>query len=371
MTPDLLQVIAENGTATSKKGAPLSKRDRLELYRVMVMTRALDERAIQLQRQGRIGFYVPSTGQEGTHVGAAFALGTDDWVFPSYRDPGIALLRGVPVVEMLHQCYGNAADNTRGRQMPVHYSFKKTNFVSISSPIATQVVQAAGAAMAMKIRKEPRVAMTFFGDGATSANDFHTGLNFAGVFAAPCVFVCENNGWAISVPLQTQTACTTIAAKAEAYGMPGVRVDGNDVLAVYTAAKEAVERARSGGGPTLIEAVTFRMGPHSSSDDPKRYRDQALCDAWKKKDPIERFKQFLERDGTLDEKSDRELRERCAAELEAAVQEAEKVGPPAVSTLFEDVFAEKTPQLAEQDAQLKDALQRGAISRGHHGAFPL
>jgi 2-oxoisovalerate dehydrogenase E1 component alpha subunit len=371
MSPDLLQVMTEDSAAATRKTPPLQKAQLLELYRVMVLTRALDERAIQLQRQGRIGFYVPSTGQEGTHVGAAFALGKDDWVYPSYRDPGIALLRGIPVVEMLHQCYGNAQDNTRGRQMPVHYSFKRANFVSISSPIATQVVQAAGTAMAMKIRKRGEVAMTFFGDGATSANDFHTGLNFAGVFGAPCVFVCENNGWAISVPLSGQTACETIAAKAEAYGMPGVRVDGNDVLAVYAAAREAVERARSGGGPTLIEAVTFRMGPHSSSDDPKRYRDQALCDDWKKKDPIDCFKRYLEKRNVLTETLDREIRARCAAELESAVDQAEKVGPPPVSTLFDDVFAERTPQLEEQHAVIKDALSRGVVARGHHGEFPL
>ncbi len=371
MSPELLQVIAENGAPSTHEAPVLEKQELLRLYRAMVMTRALDERAIQLQRQGRIGFYVPSTGQEGSHVGAAFALAPEDWVFPSYRDQGVALLRGATVVELLHQCFANAKDNTRGRQMPVHYSFKKLNFVSVSSPIATQVVQAAGTAMAMKIRKERRVAMTFFGDGATSANDFHTGLNFAGVFAAPCVFVCENNGWAISVPLEGQTASTTIAAKAEAYGMPGVRVDGNDVLAVYSAAKQAVDRARAGQGPTLIEAVTFRMGPHSSSDDPKRYRDPALCEAWKKKDPIERFRQHLTRKRLLTAELDREILDGCAAEIERAVVEAEKVGPPAVSTLFEDVFAARTPQLEQQWEAIKDAVGRGVVGKGPHGEFPL
>jgi 2-oxoisovalerate dehydrogenase E1 component alpha subunit len=371
MTPEMLQVIAEDGAPATHEAPPLEEAALLELYRVMVLTRTLDDRALQLQRQGRIGFYVPSTGQEGSHVGAAFALAKDDWVFPSYRDPGVALLRGVPVVELVHQCYGNARDNTRGRQMPVHYSFRKAGFVSVSSPIATQIVQAAGAATAMKIRKEPRVALTFFGDGATSANDFHTGMNFAGVFQAPCVFVCENNGWAISVPLQGQTASRTIAAKAEAYGMPGVRVDGNDVLAVYSAARQAVERARAGRGPTLIESVTFRMGPHSSSDDPKRYRDPALCEAWSKKDPIDRFRQHLERRGVLSAARDGKIRQACKAEVEAAIEEAEKTGPPAVSTLFDDVFAERTAQLAEQHEALRGALERGVVSRGHDGAFPL
>jgi 2-oxoisovalerate dehydrogenase E1 component alpha subunit len=372
MTPDLLQVMSEPGGATATAAPPdLSDADLRKLYRVMVLTRLLDERAIKLQRQGRIGFYVPAEGQEASHVGSAFALGADDWVYPSYRDPGIALLRGVPVVEMMHQCYANAADNTRGRQMPVHYSFKKANLVSISSPIATQIIQATGTAMAMKIRKDPRVVMTWFGDGATSANDFHTGLNFAGVFASPCVFVCENNGWAISVPLEGQTASASIAVKAEAYGMPGVRVDGNDVLAVYAAAKQAVARARAGHGPTLIESVTFRIGAHSSSDDASRYRDPALCEAWKKKDPIDRFKRYLTQKKLLSAKDDEAVHKSCADELQSAIEAAEKMGPPAVSTLFDDVFAQRTAQLDAQHEALKDALQRGVVSKGHHGEFPL
>jgi len=193
MSTEMVQVIGNDGAPASHAPPQLADSDLKNLYRVMVLTRMVDERAIKLQRQGRIGFYVPSTGQEASHIGAALALQSDDWVYPSYRDPGITLLRGITVAELLNQCYGNSADHTLGRQMPVHYSFKKIRFVSISSPIATQVVQAAGTAMAMKIRKDPHVAMAFFGDGATSANDFHTGLNFAGVFAAPCVFVCENN----------------------------------------------------------------------------------------------------------------------------------------------------------------------------------
>jgi 2-oxoisovalerate dehydrogenase E1 component alpha subunit len=371
MSTELVQVIGNDGAPASHAPPKLSDAELKHLYRVMVLTRMLDERAIKLQRQGRIGFYVPSTGQEASHIGAALALEADDWVYPSYRDPGIALLRGISVLEMLNQCYGNSADHTLGRQMPVHYSYKKINFVSISSPIATQVIQAAGTAMAMKIQKTQNVAMTFFGDGATSANDFHTGLNFAGVFAAPCVFVCENNGWAISVPLEGQTAATTIAAKAEGYGMPGVRVDGNDVLAVYSAARQAVERARSGRGPTLIESVTFRMGPHSSSDDPTRYRDVKLCEAWAKKDPIERFRNYLQRTKRWTPDLEREVRTGCENEIEQAIQQAEKVAPPAVSTMFEDVYAERTPQLTEQWTALKDALQRGVVSKGHHGEFPL
>ncbi len=371
MTLELVQVMAESGTAANHAAPALKKEQLLEIYRVMVLTRQLDERAMKLQRQGRIGFYVPALGQEASHIGSAAALEAADWVFPSYRDPGIALLRGVSVAEMMHQCYGNAADNTRGRQMPVHYSYKKKNFVSISSPIGTQIIQAVGAAMAMKIRKEPHVAITYFGDGSTSSNDFHTGMNFAGVYAAPCIFVCENNGWAISVPLEGQTASATMAAKAEAYGMPGVRVDGNDVLAVYAATKQAVERARAGQGPTLIETVTFRMGGHSSSDDPSRYRDPKVCEVWKKRDPIDRFKAWLEQQKMLSPAQEQEIRARGEAELQAAIEAAEKVGPPAVSTMFDDVFAKRSQQLEAQWEELKDALQRGVMSKGHHGEFPL
>lgn len=371
MSPELISVMGDAGVAANTPVPELAPERLLELFRVMVLTRELDDRAMKLQRQGRIGFYVPAVGQEASHIGTAAALTGDDWVFPSYRDPGIALLRGVSVLELLNQCYGNSGDHTRGRQMPVHYSFKKIGFVSISSPIGTQIVQATGAAMAMKIKKQPHVAITYFGDGSTSSNDFHTGLNFAGVFAAPCVFVCENNGWAISVPLEGQTASATLAAKAEAYGMPGLRVDGNDVLAVYAATAQAVARARAGHGPTLIETVTFRIGGHSSSDDPSRYRDPKLCEVWKERDPLVRFARWLLGKKLLSDAKFKAIRERCEQELTAAIEAAEKVAPPAVSTMFDDVFATRTRQLEEQWADLKDALQRGVVAKGNHGEFPL
>ncbi len=371
MSTELLQVIAPDGMDSGAVDVDLRDEDLLRLYRVMCTTRALDERALKLQRQGRIGFYVPSLGQEASHIGAGFALKPQDWVFPSYRDPGIALLRGATVLELLHQCYGNAADNSKGRQMPVHYSFRKINFVSISSPIGTQIVHAAGAAIAAKIRKDPVVTMTLFGDGSTSSNDFHAGMNFAGVFSAPCVFVCENNGWAISVPVDGQTASGSMADKAFAYGMPGIRVDGNDVLAVYSAATEAVERARRGGGPTLIEAVTFRLGPHSSSDDPTRYRSAALVEEWRKKDPITRLSEYLQRRKLWDAESEKRMQAEIQDELQSSIDAAEKVGPPPLSSLFDDVYAQWTPQLTEQHEGLRQAWQKGVVSKGHLGEFPL
>ena len=371
MTSELLQVIADDGAPSHSDAPELSDTELLHLYRTMVTTRALDDRAIKLQRQGRIGFWVPCPGQEASHIGSAYALNDEDWVFPSYRDPGICLLRGVSVLELLHQCYGNAADSGAGRQMPVHYSMKKINFVSISSPIGTQIVQAVGAAMAAKIRRDPVVAMTYFGDGATSSNDFHTGLNFAGVYQAPCVFICENNGWAISCPLEGQTASENLAIKAEAYGIPGIRVEGNDVLAVYRATLEAVERARVGGGPTMLELVTFRMGPHSSSDDAARYRDPALVEEWTRKDPLPRMRRFLEHRGLWDEDQEAELQTAIGAEIQDAVEEAEKVGPPALSTMFDDVFEQRTLAIDDQWRALRDAYEKGILNASQQGEFPL
>jgi pyruvate dehydrogenase E1 component alpha subunit len=378
MTPELLTVIdtKSQGKGAKGKAVPLPKglddAALLKMFRLMLTTRALDDRAMKLQRQGRIGFYVPSIGQEACAVGSAFTLGAKDWCFPSYREPGAALALGVPVQEMVNEWYGNAEDTTKGRQMPVHYSFAKQRFVSISSPIGTQIVQATGAAMAMKTKKEKAFAITYFGDGATSSNDFHAGLNFAAVFKSPVVFFCTNNQWAISCPLSQQTASETIAQKSIAYGMPGVRVDGNDVLAVYQATSEARERALRGDGPTLIEALSFRLGPHSSSDDPSRYRPRAEEDEWRAKDPIGRFREFLLARGVLDAKREDEMNAQINDELVAAVKHAEAVPMPASKTMFDDVFGTMPKNLAEQQQRLMQLEQTaGAASKDKDAAFPL
>ncbi len=341
------------------------------MYLAMVYTRTMDERAMKLQRAGRIGFHVPSTGQEAAAVGTAAALQAEDWVFPSYREPAVAILRGVPPVELFHNLFGNRLDQARGRQMPVHYSLGRIRFVSVSSPIGTQIIQAAGAAMASRIRRDGRVMMTWFGDGATSSSDFHTGLNFAGVFRAPCVFVCTNNQWAISLPVERQTASETIAVKAEAYGFPGVRVDGNDVMAVYEAARVAVERARRGDGPTLIECLTWRVGPHSSSDDPGRYRPEATTEEWRKKDPIERLKRHLLRSGVLAEEEDQAIREEARRSIDEAVRVAEATPPPAPESLFQDVYAEIPPHLVQQRAELLETEGIHGAAKDENAAFPL
>jgi TPP-dependent pyruvate/acetoin dehydrogenase alpha subunit len=247
--------------------------------------------------------------------------------------------------------------------MPCHYSYREGGFVSMSSVIGTQIPQATGAAMAAKIRKDPVVVMGYLGDGATSATDFHTALNFAAVFAAPVVFFCQNNQWAISVPFSKQTASEGVAVKAEAYCMPGISVDGNDVLAVYQATKEAVDRARAGGGPSLIEAITFRMGGHSSSDDPARYRDEGQVKMWRERDPLERTRKLLEERGLWDDAKEQAQLDEHMVQISSAVTQAERIAPPSPETLVNDVFASLTPHLAAQRAELLRFAQGRKPSR--------
>jgi pyruvate dehydrogenase E1 component alpha subunit/2-oxoisovalerate dehydrogenase E1 component alpha subunit len=363
--------------APAKKGARaaavpgLRDADFRRMFEAMVRVRALDERGLMSQRQGRIGFYVPSSGEEGHQVGAAYALEPGDWCFPSYRVPGVALFRGATVESMVANLFGNRDDFALGRQMPNHYTFREQNFVSISSPLGTQIPQAVGVARAMQIRGEKHVAAVWFGDGTTSEGDFHVAMNFAGVWKAPCVFLCNNNQWAISVPLSRQTASDGIAVKAEAYGFEGVAVDGNDVLAVHQVVKRAVDKARDGGGPTLVEAITYRMGPHSSSDDPTRYRPNAEVEAWRKKDPIERFRRWLLSRGVADAAWMASVEEAAKAEVAEAFRKQEHVPPPALGSLFDDVFAGTTPALRRQ-REFLEALEGGKFRKDESGAaFPL
>jgi len=291
---EIISVIEPDGGVNGHDPG-LSDDELLHCYRTMLRTRTFDETCMKLQRSGRIAFSIPNLGIEATQVGAASALRRTDWIFPSYRDFGMALYHGVTPLEMMHNMFGNASDSAKGRQMPVHFSFEEPiHFYSISSPIGTHVPQAVGAARAFQARGADEVCLVSFGDGGTSSLGFHSGMNFAGVWRAPVVFLCQNNGYAISCPSDEQTASATYAIKAEAYGMPGVKVDGNDLLAVRKAVVDAVARARSGGGPTLVEAETFRMGGHSTSDDPTRYVPPEVLAEWARRDPLERFERFLE-----------------------------------------------------------------------------
>jgi pyruvate dehydrogenase E1 component alpha subunit len=324
-------------------------------YTLMVLSRTMDERCLTLQRQGRIGFYAPLLGQEAAQVGCALALTRDDWIFPAYRELAVALTRGASLKSILDQLMGNSADLTKGRQMPNHFGFADQHFVTASSPIGTQITQAVGAAMAAQRRKQSIVTVPFFGDGATSSNDFHAGMNFAGVFRTPTVFFCQNNQWAISLPREKQTHSKTLAEKADAYGFPGVVVDGTDLRAVYHAVAEARQRALRGDGPTLIEAQVYRLGPHSTSDDPKRYRSDAEVAEWKARDPLTRLRGELIAAHQLDEGSDQKIWEESRARVAAAIEESERIPPMEPHSIFDDVFAALAPRLEEERAAF-DAL---------------
>lgn len=366
----LLQVLVPDGSVVDAAALPDLKPAALrEIYRGMLRARLLDERMLHLQRQGRIGFYAEARGQEASVIGAVAALSADDYVVPAHREVGAALYRGLPLRAVVAQLYGSGRDIAKGRQMPVHPAAPRAlNFIPPSSCVATQLPHAAGIAWAAKLdkaaQKKPIAVLAYLGEGATSAEDFHAGVNFAAVYKAPVVFLCENNGWAISTPASRQSVSETFAIKALAYGMPGVRVDGNDVLAVYATVRQAVERARRGDGPTFIEAVTYRVGAHSSSDDPTRYRGDADDAAWRDKDPLQRLRAFLLAPPpaggapVLTEAADGELRAALEQEIKDAVEAEEGAAPPPLRSLIEDVFAQPTAALEEQLADL-ERVRRG------------
>ena len=339
-------------SVVKEKAAALTASDKLAIYRAMMTIRVLDDRMMTLQRQGRIGFYGACTGQEAAAVASAYALEKTDWIFPGLREAGVMLMRGFPMVPYLCQIFGNSGDVTKGRQMPSHQASRSVNQVSWSSVIGTQIPHAVGAAWAAKLKKEKTVVMAFFGDGATSSADFHVAMNFAGVFKVPVVLVCQNNHWSISIPTDKQTASESLAIKAKAYGFPGIKIDGNDALAVYATAREAVERARAGGGPTLIEAETYRMGAHSSSDDPTRYRDQKEVELWKARDPIDRMRGLLGEEKLWDAAKESALKDELLAQVNEAIKTAEALPPPERRTLFDDVYAELPWHLKEQRDEL-------------------
>ena len=335
----------------------------VDLFATMLQVRIVDDRMMRLQRQGRLGFYMKSRGEEASHF-AVYALRESDWVFPSYREQGAWFWRGYTLDDYINQLLGNQRDPSKGRQMPVHHSSRAHNMVSISSPVGTQIPQAAGAAHAAKLLGKDDVFMAYFGEGTSSTGAFHVGMNFAGVFKAPVVFICRNNGWAISVPRERQTAAKTFASKAVGYGMPGVRVDGNDLLAVIDATTEAVERARAGQGPTMIEALTYRVQGHSSSDDPTVYRNPDEPALWEVKDPIKRFRNYLKGKGVWNEAMESELIDRHNAEVDRALASSETIDAPPIASLFDDVYEELPWNLVEQREYLL-AQERVKSPHGH------
>ncbi|XXY54508.1 thiamine pyrophosphate-dependent enzyme [Sorangium sp. So ce269] len=348
----LLSVLRDDGSLDPATDPGLPEALLLRAYREIKRLRLLDARMLLLQRQGRVGFYGACTGQEATPIATALALEPTDWIFPALRESVTMLVRGFPLRTYVAQVFGNSGDLLKGRQMPSHMSGRLVNQVSWSSCIGPQIPQAVGAAWAAKLRRDSTVVVGFMGDGATSEPDFHSAMNFAAVFRAPCVMICQNNHWAISVPTDRQTASRTIAIKGRAYGVPSARVDGNDVLAVYRAVSEAVARARAGGGPSFIEALTYRVGAHSSSDDPSRYRSQEEVDRWTKRDPLLRLGRHLAARGLMDDAAEAALEAELNAEIAAAVAEVEGMDPPARETLFDDVYAELPWHLRDQRAEL-------------------
>jgi pyruvate dehydrogenase E1 component alpha subunit len=342
----LFQILKPDGSLTSETEPSLSEEQLLSSYRNMALTRILDEKLVGLQRQGRIGTYVSCAGQEAAQVGSAFALSEMDWVFPMYRDLGIIVEMGVPLDTLLNRIFANGEDLSLGRDLPNVFGWKKYRVFSLAAPIASHLQPAVGFAMAAKYRKDNIVTLASFGDGATSSIEFHVSLNFAGVFKAPTVFLCENNQYAISVPVSRQTASDSIAVKASAYGFDGVRVDGNDILGVYSAASNAIQKARSGNGPTLIECVTYRMASHSTSDDWKKYRSSEEVEAWRARDPISRFRVYLEERSLMSSNDDLALRKELDATVNEAIVRAESVPPLNPKTMLDDVFSDSSQEMA-------------------------
>lgn len=357
----LFRVLRDDDTADATEHN-LSADSLRRMYRELRRLRLLDEKMLIVQRQGRIGFYGEVKGQEATPIAAGLALDPEDWVFPGLREGAVMLVRGFSLAKYMAQCWGNSLDVQKGRQMPSHYSGRQVNQVSWSSCIGPQIPQAVGCAWAMKLRGTKNISVGFFGDGATSEPDFHAAATFAGVHRLPVVLVCQNNHWAISVPSSTQTAAPTFASKAIAYGLHGVRVDGNDPLAVYVVLRDAAARARAGGGATLVESVTYRIGAHSSSDDPSRYRSQSDVDRWIAKDPVERMRRHLVSLGLHDDAAERELVESIDAEIRAAVLEAESAAPVDRATLFDDVYAVAPWHIEEQR---REHLSNAPAPSGH------
>ena len=330
-----LSILDSDGNLDAALEPKLADKDLRSLYRSMRLARRLDERMVRLQRQGRIGTFAPTKGQEASQMGSIFTLRPTDWMVPSFRETAAMIWRGWPIEKLLLFFAGHLEG---GQPAPDQHD------LPITIPVATQLPHAVGLAYAAQYRGDDVVVMAYFGDGATSEGDFHEALNFAGVWHVPVVFVCQNNQWAISVPLKKQTHSRTIAKKALAYGLPGIQVDGNDVLAVYAAAREAVDRARAGDGPTLIECVTYRLGVHTTADDPTEYRSDAEVAMWEQKDPLTRFKTYLEKRNLLEESLEQQVDE----EIAAAIRRFEATPTPDPVTMFDHVYAELPPDLAAQ-----------------------
>ena len=344
-------ILDETGKVVDKDSLPALSNEELKyLYKTMVFTRVIDEKAVSYQRQGRMLTYAPNTGQEAAQVGSAYALDKKDWLVPAFRELGGWLIKGVPLKSIYLYWYGNEW----GSHMP-----DDVNMLPVSIPIASQLEHATGIGMANNIKGEDSVVLAYVGDGGTSSGDFHEALNFAAVFKAPVVFVIQNNQFAISVPRRSQTSSKTLAQKAIAYDIPGILVDGNDIFAMYVVTKQAVERARQGLGPTLIEAYTYRLGAHTTSDDPTKYRKEEEVVEWRVKDPIKRFETYLLDQGIITEEYIKDLKEELEKEVVATFEAIEGKSDTELDDIFKYTYETMTPQLQEQLDECKSFLEGG------------
>jgi 2-oxoisovalerate dehydrogenase E1 component alpha subunit len=354
----LIRVLDDDSTACGEWLPEISGQQLRHGLEMMLRARHLDARMITMQRQGRLSFYVTSRGEEAGAVAGAMAYAHRDMLFPSYRQPGLWLVRGMPPLAIMCQCLGNRFDHTKGRQMPVHYSWRAGNVVSVSSPVGTQLPQAVGAAMAFAYRGERNTVGVWVGDGTSAQGDFQYALNFASTYRPPCVLHVVDNQWAISTHRTLAAGARTFASRSEAYSMPGLRIDGNDFLAVYAAEQWAVERARRGGGATLIELVTYRCDAHSTSDDPAQYRAEGEAQCWPGGDPIDRLRSYLIGIGEWSVDAHQRLDKALEQEVIATFEHAEAYGslahagdqPPAM--MFDDVYAALPAHLQQQRDEL-------------------
>ncbi len=340
-----LSILNVQGEVDTGLLPPLSDGQFLQLYELLQLTRLADERALALQREGRFGTYPSSLGQEAAQIGSGFALASQDWVFPSFREVGVFLCLGYPLASYYRYWMGDE----RGMMAP-----PEMNIFPINIAVGTHLLHAAGVAMGALYRKDSLVAVAYLGDGATSKGDFHEALNMAGVYRLPLVAICQNNQWAISVSRKNQTAAATLAQKAIAFGIKGIQVDGNDVLAVYQATTEALARARNGDGPTFIECETYRMADHTTADDARRYRDAAELEPWRAKDPLLRMRRFLEGRGLWSEAEQLELEKNLRQQLDQAVAEAEAMEPPMAEEMFRYTCHKLNSRQQEQLQECRD-----------------
>ncbi|WP_019934307.1 thiamine pyrophosphate-dependent dehydrogenase E1 component subunit alpha [Oceanimonas smirnovii] len=361
LTIPTFRLLKDDGQLYAGASAPdIGKEQALAMYHSMVATRLLDERMLAAQRQGRISFYLQSLGEEAQAVASAAALAPQDMIMAQYREQGALLHRGFTLEQFMNQLFSNERDLGKGRQMPVHYGSRELNVMTISSPLATQIPQATGFAYGQRLAGEEAVTLCYFGEGAASEGDFHAGVNMAAVLKTPVIFFCRNNGYAISTPASEQFVGDGIASRAVGYGIRTLRVDGADALAVYEATLQARQLMLKESQPVLIEAMSYRLGAHSSSDDPSGYRSKAEEERWRKRDPIGRYRRWLQHQGWLSEDEDRRQQDALRRHILEAMKQAEQVPKPPLDSLIEDVYGEPPAHLQRQLKQLKaSANKRG------------